>query len=96
MLCVTGILAAAGSAFPIDDAAADGVLVVLAIIFIWRYAQGGRGPVSSRFAAIIAVFIVGWLLLGVHSAADGSAVASGLLDGLGGILSAVGTLITGH
>jgi hypothetical protein len=93
---VTDILAAAASAVPVDDAAADGVLVLLAIIVIWRYAQGGRGPVSSRFAAIIVVFLVGWLLLGVHSAADGSAIASGLFHGLGGILSAAGTLITGH
>jgi hypothetical protein len=72
------------------------VLVVLAIIVIWRYAQGGRGPVSSRFAAIVAVFIVGWLLLGVHSAAGGSAVASGLLRGIGAILSTITTLVTGH
>jgi hypothetical protein len=93
---VTAILAAAGSAVPIDDSAADGVLVVLAIIVIWRYAQGGRGPVSSRFAAIVAVFIVGWLLLGVHSAAGGSAVASGLLRGIGAILSTITTLVTGH
>jgi len=93
---VTAILAAAGSAVPVDDAAADGVLVVLAIIVIWRYAQGGRGPVSSRFAAIVAVFIVGWLLLGVHSAAGGSAVASGLLRGIGAILSTITTLVTGH
>jgi hypothetical protein len=93
---VTAILAAAGSAVPIDDAAADGVLVVLAIIVIWRYAQGGRGPVSSRFAAIVAVFIVGWLLLGVHSAAGGSAVASGLLRGIGAILSTITILVTGH
>lgn len=93
---MTAILAAAGSAVPIDDSAADGVLVVLAIIVIWRYAQGGRGPVSSRFAAIVAVFIVGWLLLGVHSAAGGSAVASGLLRGIGAILSTITTLVTGH
>ena len=93
---MTALLAAAGSAVPIDDAAADGVLVVLAIIVIWRYAQGGRGPVSSRFAAIVAVFIVGWLLLGVHSAAGGSAVASGLLRGIGAILSTITTLVTGH
>ena len=93
---MTALLAAAGSAVPIDDAAADGVLVVLAIIVIWRYAQGGRGPVSSRFAAIISVFIVGWLLLGVHSAAGGSAVASGLLRGIGAILSTITTLVTGH
>lgn len=93
---MTAILAAAGSAVPIDDSAADGVLVVLAIILIWRYAQGGRGPVSSRFAAIVAVFIVGWLLLGVHSAAGGSAVASGLLRGIGAILSTITTLVTGH
>jgi hypothetical protein len=93
---VTAILAAAGSAVPIDDSAADGVLVVLAIIVIWRYAQGGRGPVSSRFAAIVAVFIVGWLLLGVHSAAGGTAVASGLLRGIDAILSTITTLVTGH
>ena len=93
---MTAILAAAGSAVPIDDSAADGVLVVLAIIVIWRYAQGGRGPVSSRFAAIVAVFIVGWLLLGVHSAAGGSAVASGLLRGIGAILSTITILVTGH
>jgi hypothetical protein len=93
---VTDILAAAGSAVPIDDAAADGVLVVLTIIVIWRYAQGGRGPNSSRFAAIIAVFIVVWLLLGVHSAAGGIAVASGLFNGLGAILSTITTLVTGH
>lgn len=91
-----GILAATGSASPVNDVAADGVLVALAIIAIWRFAQGGRGPVSSRFAAIIAVFIAGWLLLGMHSAAGGSAVASGLLRGLGGILSAISTLVTGH
>ena len=93
---MTAILAAAGSAVPIDDSAADGVLVVLAIIVIWRYAQGGRGPVSSRFAAIIAVFIAGWLLLGVHSAAGGIAVASGLLRGIVAILSTITTLVTGH
>jgi hypothetical protein len=93
---VTAILAAAGSAVPIDDSAADGVLVALAIIVIWRYAQGGRGPVSSRFAAIVAVFIVGWLLLGVHSAAGATAVASGLLRGIGAILSTITTLVTGH
>jgi hypothetical protein len=93
---VIDILAVAGSAVPVDDAAADGLLVVLAIIVIWRYAQGGRGPVSSRFAAIISVFIVVWLLLGVHSAAGGIAIASGLLNGLGAILSTITTLFTGH
>jgi hypothetical protein len=93
---VTDIIAAAGSAVPVDDAAADGVLVVLAIIVIWRYAQRGRGPNSARFAAIIAVFIVAWLLLGVHSTAGGMAVASGLFNGLGAILSTLTTLVTGH
>jgi hypothetical protein len=42
------------------------------------------------------VFIVGWLLLGVHSAAGGSAVTSGLLRGIGAILSTITTLVTGH
>jgi hypothetical protein len=92
---VTGSLAAAGSAASIGDAA-DGTLVALTIIGIWLYALRGKGPVSSRFAGIIAVFIGGWLLLGVHSTAGASAVASGLLRGLGAILSLITTLATGH
>jgi hypothetical protein len=93
---VTDILAAAAAAVPVYDPAADGVLVLAAIVVIWRFSQGGRGPNSARFAAIIAVFIVVWLLLGVHSAAGGIAVASGLFNGLGAILSTLTTLLTGH
>jgi hypothetical protein len=92
---MTGILAAAAATASTDDAA-DGTLVALAIIGIWSYALRGKGPVSSRFAGIIAVFIGGWLLLGVHSATGASAVASGLLRGLGAILSLITTLATSH
>jgi type II secretory pathway pseudopilin PulG len=63
------MLVTTGSVVPVDDAVSDGVLAMLAIIVIWRYALSGSGSAFHRFAAVIAVFIVGWLLLGVHNAA---------------------------
>ena len=92
---MTSILAAARSAGSTGDAGA-GTLVALAIIAIWLYALRGKGNVSSRFAGIIAVFIGGWLLLGVHSVAGAGAIAAGLLHGLSAILSLITSITGGH
>jgi hypothetical protein len=90
---VTGILAASVSTAD----AADGTFVVLAVVAIWGYALAGkRGTIPGRLMGIVAFVIVVWLLLGEHSASGGVAVASGTLRGLSAVLSALGTLLSGH
>lgn len=90
---VTGILAVSVSTAD----AADGTFVVLAVAAIWGYALAGkRGTIPGRLMGIVAFVIVAWLLLGVHSASGGAAVASGTLRGLSAVLSAFGTLLSGH
>lgn len=89
---MSGILAASVS----TASAADGTLVVIVVAAIWVYALKEKGTIPGRLIGIVAFMIVAWLLLGVHSASDGAAVASGTLRGLGAVLSAFSTVLTGH
>jgi hypothetical protein len=68
---------------------AAAVLVILLIIFIGRFAGGGKngkGAPSARLAAVLAVIILIWLIVTVRSPSEGSSVAG---YGANGISEAV-------
>lgn len=87
--------AAASSA---ETSVGPAVLVVVAVAGIWMYAlgrKGSKGTIPGRLSAVIVFAIAVWVLVAVHSPAEGARIASGAASGISVALGAFGRVIGG-
>ena len=69
--------------FPMAGAA---VVVILSAVFIARFALGGKGTISGKMAAILAVLITLWVIIATQSTSTATSVAH---YGAGGVTTAL-------
>lgn len=91
------------AAYPAAQAAAGltpvqvgpAVLVVLAVIGIWKMSTAGRGEVKLRLLAWVLLPVIVWTLLAARSPAEGARIASGAASGISVALGALSRVVSG-
>jgi uncharacterized membrane protein len=89
------VITAAAQAAATTSSVGPAVLVVIAVIIIWRVSVGGRGEIKLRLLAWLLLPVIVWALVAAHSPAEGGQIASGAASGIGTAISALGKLFGG-
>lgn len=70
-----------------------GVLSVLIVVAVWWLATHGKGSVSARLGAWLALIIVVWVLLAVKDPAAADGMPGAFASGIGQAVSALGRFL---